>query len=161
MDTSVKPCDDFYDFACGRFVRETLATIPDDKLTVDMFSEVSDRIELQLKTIVNEPIRANESKAFTLAKRLNASCMNRTAVETLGLKQMNAILDSYGGWPVVKGNAWDEGAFDLIKMVAKMRSTGLATSYLFSLSIGSNFKNSSMQTLRVTLCRELLHGFSF
>lgn len=149
MDTTIKPCDNFYDFACGKFVKDTLATIPDDKLTVDMFSSVSDRIELQLKAIVNEPIRANESKAFTLAKRLNASCMNRTAVEIFALKKMNEILDSYGGWPVIKGINWNENAFELINVIGKMRATGLATSYLFSLSIGANFKNSSMRTLRV------------
>lgn len=150
IDGTVQPCDDFYDFACGQYVRETSATMPDDKIVIDMFSSVYDRIEAQLKSIINEPIQANETKAFQLSKRLNASCMNRTAVEMLGLKQMNAILDAFGGWPVAKGSAWNESAFDWIDVIGRMRNIGLATSYIFSLSIGANFKNSSMQTLRVS-----------
>lgn len=131
-------------------MREMRETLPDDQLTTDTFSSISDRIELQLKTIVNEPINATESKAFKLAKLLNASCMNRTAVEATGLKRMNELLDSFGGWPVVKGNAWRGDQVDWIDTIGKMRSVGLATSYIVGMSIGANFKNSTMQTLRVS-----------
>lgn len=150
MDENVRPCDDFYGFACGKYIRDITATIPDEKLTVDAFSTVADEIEIQLKTIINEPVSANESRAFTLAKRLNASCMNRTAVEALGLKPMKDILDSYGGWPIVKGNAWNENEWDWMDTIGKMRRTGLTTSYVLSTTIGANFKNSSMHTLRVS-----------
>lgn len=150
MDADVEPCDNFYEFACGKYIRDVTAIIPDEKLTVDAFSTVSDEIEIQLKTIINEPVRANESRAFTLAKRLNASCMNRTAVDALGLKPMTDILDSYGGWPVVNGTAWNENSWDWIETIEKMRKTGLTTGYVLSTSIGPNFKNSTMHTLRVS-----------
>lgn len=149
MDRSVEPCNDFYDFACGKFVKETLATMPDDKLTVDMFSIVSDRIEIQIKTILNKPIESKDLKTFQLAKRLYASCMNRAIVENLGLTPMNNILNSLGGWPVVMGNNWKNNEFDLIEMVKKMREIGLSTSYLFSLAIGTNSRNSSTQIFQV------------
>lgn len=151
IDSDVQPCDDFYEFACGKFIRDVTVTIPDEKLTVDTFSTIADEIEIQLKTIINEPIRANESRAFILAKRLNASCMNRTAVEALGLQPMKEILDSYGGWPVTKGDEWDEKSWDWIETIGKMRRTGLTSGYVLSTSIGANFKNSTMHTLRVRL----------
>lgn len=150
MDTDVEPCDNFYEFACGKYIRDVAATIPDEKLTVDAFSTVSDEIEIQLKLIINEPVRANESRAFTLAKRLNASCMNRTAVDALGLKPMQDILDSFGGWPVVNGTAWNENGWDWIETIEKMRNIGLTTGYVLSTSIGPNYKNSTMHTLRVS-----------
>lgn len=149
MNADVPPCNNFYEFACGNYIRDITATLPDEKLTVDTFSTVADEIEIQLRTIMNEPVHANESKAFTLAKRLNASCMNRTAVEALGLRPMIDILNSYGGWPVVKGAEWDEKSWDWIQTIGKMRRTGLLTGYILSTSIGANFKNSSMHTLRV------------
>lgn len=149
MNASVNPCDDFYNFACGKFVKDTLLTMPDEKSTVDMFSMVSDRIEIQLKTILTEPIEPTELKTFKLAKRLYASCMNRTTVESLGLKPMNNILHLLGGWPVLMGHDWKDDEFDLIQMIKQMREIGLATSYLFTLAIGTNSRNSSKQTLQV------------
>lgn len=154
IDESVHPCDNFYEFACGNFIKNTY--IPDGKLAIDTFSDVSDKIEIQLKTILNEEIQANESKAFTLAKRLNKSCMNRTAVEALGLRPMKEILSSYGGWPAVLGQDWNETEWDWIDTIGKMRTTGLTTNYVLSTSIGPNFKNSSMRTLRVSEINFLL-----
>ena len=47
MDESVNPCDDFYQFACGNFIRKT--AIPDDRTRVSSFSVLSDELLSQVK----------------------------------------------------------------------------------------------------------------
>lgn len=149
MDSSVEPCDDFYQFACGKFVRETY--IPDDKLTVDTFNRLADQIDIQLRTIIEADIAANESKVFKLVKKMYKSCMNRTAVEALGLDAFKQIISNIGGWPAVEGESWNETAWDWIDAIHMMRQIGLTTNYLLSTSVGAHLKNSTKRSLRVKI----------
>lgn len=76
MDVEVEPCDDFYDFACGGFLKVT--NIPDDKSSVNTFTEISDQLQNQLRTSIEEKSPANEPKPFRLAKNLYQACMNKS-----------------------------------------------------------------------------------
>lgn len=148
IDSSTEPCNDFYQFACGGFIKNTF--IPDDKLIVDTFTELSDHIDIQLRTIIEDEIDANESRVFKLVKQMHRSCMNRTEVEALGLEPFNAILRQIGGWPAVEGEAWNETAFDWIESIREMRNIGLTTNYLLATTVGAHLRNSSIRSLRVT-----------
>lgn len=68
MDPNVDPCDDFYEFTCGNFLKKT--TIPDDKSSVTSFSLISDTLQEQLRSMIEEPIQPNEPQPFQLTKKL-------------------------------------------------------------------------------------------
>lgn len=76
MDPEVEPCDDFYDFACGGFLKSTI--IPDDKTSVNTFTEISDELQNQLRTSIEEKSTPDEPKPFRLAKNLYKACMNKS-----------------------------------------------------------------------------------
>jgi predicted metalloendopeptidase len=76
MDPEVEPCDDFYKFACGQFVKNTV--IPDEKSTVNGFSIVTDKLQEQLRTVIEEPISEQDRKPFRLVKNLFRACMNKS-----------------------------------------------------------------------------------
>ncbi|XP_026683285.1 neprilysin-2-like [Diaphorina citri] len=141
MDLNVDPCDDFYRFSCGKFLKET--QIPDDKTAQTAFSVISDALEEQLRTIVEEPIRENEPKPFKLVKNLYKACMNVKNIEILGLEPMKRMLQDLGGWPVLEGQNWNEETFSWKDSVYKFHENGYSVDYFIDFSIVINVKNNS------------------
>lgn len=76
LDQTVEPCDDFYEFSCGTYLEETM--IPDDKVSVNAFSVISDKLQEQLKTIITAPIDDEEIEPFKMVKKLYLACMNKS-----------------------------------------------------------------------------------
>lgn len=93
IDDAVDPCDNFYEFACGKFLRDTL--IPDDKIAVMSFVHVQDKVQDQLRLMINEKSLANESNPFTLAKIFNTACMDLETLEVQGLLIKFYIIHSH------------------------------------------------------------------
>lgn len=76
MDRKVDPCEDFYSFACGGFEAKTI--IPEDQLSVDIFSLIYDRMNQQLLFLMEKPIKADEAESFKLIKKLYQLCVNKS-----------------------------------------------------------------------------------
>jgi membrane metallo-endopeptidase-like protein 1 len=164
MDPTVDPCDDFYQFTCGNFLKTT--NIPDDKSSVTSFSLISDSLQEQLRTMIEEPIQPNEPKPFQLTKKLYKACMNKTLIEKDGLKTIRTILKELGGWPVLEGDNWNDGQFDWRQSVYKFRRVGYSVDYFIDFSVGIDLKNSTRRIIDLDqaslgLRREFLtKGFS-
>lgn len=74
MDPCVNPCENFYLFACGSYIQNQL--IPDDKSTVNIPHTISDQLEAKIRSMLEDENTFNNVRAFRLAKKLYATCMN-------------------------------------------------------------------------------------
>lgn len=74
LDIEVDPCDDFYLFACGRFLNRT--EIPDDKTSVDEITYLDDKLKDQLNEILNTSITSDDIEPFANSKKLYKACIN-------------------------------------------------------------------------------------
>lgn len=147
MDQDIEPCDDFYSFACGTYVEETV--IPDEKVLVNTFSIISDKLQEQLRALISDDIDDSEIEPFKLVKKLYQACMNKTLIEERGTKPLLDIQESLGGWPVVKGDKWDENAWTWQKSVRDFRKHGYSTDYILDFSVGTDLKNSTTRIVDV------------
>lgn len=74
LNESAKPCNDFFEFACGNFVKNTI--IPDEKSSVTMFSVVQDELREKLRLVIEEEVLPSDPPASILVKNLYSSCIN-------------------------------------------------------------------------------------
>ncbi len=151
MDESVDPCEDFYQFACGGFIKKTI--IPDDRTRMSSFSVLSDELLLQVRMLLEEESPSGEAKPFRMARDLYKSCMDIQKIEALGLEPIKQILNDLGGWPVLLGPgqawAWDDGSYIWYEQVYKFREFGYSVDYLVDFSVTTDLKNSSWRVLDI------------
>lgn len=149
LDESINPCENFYEFACGHYIRDTV--IPMGRGAVNVYTAVEDLVSEQLWPIISEPAELNDPKAIRLAKYFYASCINQyKTTDEHTIEQMKDILGELGGWPVVVGSAWQSRNFNWIETVKKFRRRGLNTDAIFTLSVETDLKNSSKRVLIVS-----------
>ncbi|XP_059218296.1 neprilysin-2 isoform X2 [Stomoxys calcitrans] len=165
MKPEIEPCDDFYRFACGTYIEET--NIPDDKVAVNTFSLISDKLQEQLKDIVAEKRPETDPKHFRLPNALYRACMNKTLIESMGAKPIQDIAAGLGGWPVIVGDSWNsDNTWTWQETVKKFRRLGFSMDYIVDFSIGVDLKNSTKRIIdldqsSIGLSREyLIKGFN-
>lgn len=70
-------------------------------------------------------------------------------IEERGLKPLVDLHVEMGGWPVVKGDSWDENKWTWQQSVKDFRKRGYSTDYIFDFSVGTDLKNSSRRIIDV------------
>ncbi|XP_018348692.1 PREDICTED: neprilysin-21-like [Trachymyrmex septentrionalis] len=91
MNESVDPCDNFYQYACGRWPQEH--PIPDSSLMNSWFSERSNRMYRKIRDLLLVNMSASEVPwAVMQAKTLFSSCMDVNTVNELDLSPMFDLL---------------------------------------------------------------------
>ncbi|HVA56256.1 MAG: M13 family metallopeptidase [Gemmatimonadaceae bacterium] len=104
MDTTVKACTDFFEFANGAWLKTD--TIPAAYSSSGVFKDMADRNELVVRSVLEDAEAARAALPDTSTQRklgtFYATCMDSTAAESAGidpLKPTLAAIDSISGQP--------------------------------------------------------------
>ncbi|XP_023677515.2 neprilysin isoform X3 [Paramormyrops kingsleyae] len=103
MDPSKEPCDNFYKYACGGWLKKNI--IPETSSRYSTFDILRDELEVVLKGVLERSDSVNNS-ALTKAKLLYKSCINESTIEKRGGDPLFKMLPIIYEWPVATDN-WD------------------------------------------------------
>nr|XP_040023571.1 phosphate-regulating neutral endopeptidase PHEX [Gasterosteus aculeatus aculeatus] len=152
MDRSVDPCEDFYGFSCGGWLKEN--PIPEDSSSYGIYPWLRQNVDLRLKELLEAPSGPDELEAVTKAKTLYRSCMNETALEEADSQPMLGTLRQPAfRWPVVGDGLggdyrWLAADWSLLKTLTAMRNQH-AKSVLVRLYVSPDDKKSFQYIIKL------------
>ncbi|XP_052102932.1 membrane metallo-endopeptidase-like 1 [Mytilus californianus] len=73
-DFSVKPCDNFYEFACGKWMEKNI--VPEDKSYHATFTILRDEVQIIIKGLLENNGTEDDIESVSKARNLYQSCMN-------------------------------------------------------------------------------------
>ncbi|XP_065701115.1 neprilysin isoform X2 [Patagioenas fasciata] len=147
MDTSAEPCDDFYQYACGGWLKRNV--IPETSSRYSNFDILRDELEVVLKDVLDTP-SSNDISAVQKAKTLYRSCINETTIDSRGGKPLITLLPDISDWPVATTN-WESSygaAWTAETAIAQLNSR-YGKKVLINFFVGTDDKNSTAHIIHI------------
>ena len=141
IDRSVKPGDDFYQYANGEWIKRT--EIPPDRAAVDVFSKLADLSTKRTADLIEEIAKSNSpagSGARKVADLYN-SYMDEAAIEAKGLEPLRPHLEAIAAIRDKRELARALGE-TLRADVDALNNTNFHTPNLFGLWVAPGFNDS-------------------
>ncbi|XP_041972841.1 neprilysin-4-like isoform X2 [Aricia agestis] len=151
LDREVKPCDDFYDFACGGWMKKN--PIPDWSTSWDQLALIREQLTTDLRELLESKDDEGLPGSVLKAKALYRTCIDVEKLEVKGIKPIQDVLEKLGLPPRPSAPG---GNFSWEEVAGRTRRT-LGMSVLLSTQISEDVRNTSRN--RIVL-EQVSPGFS-
>ena len=110
--------------------------------------------QIEIKCPLNTFLYLLQLTSFQKGIAYYKSCINTEEINRRGPKPLHDLIKEYGSWTVTS-DEWNEESWDMLKYLSLMRRK-LAVGPLFTVFVGADQRNSSMNVVQVSQSHQLI-----
>ncbi|NWX94391.1 ECE2 enzyme, partial [Nothoprocta pentlandii] len=142
LDPDTDPCQDFYQYSCGGWIRRN--PLPNGRSKWSTFNSIWDQNQAIMKHLLENATFNSSSEAERKTQRYYLSCLKEQRIEELGSQPLVELIDKIGGWNIT--GPWNQSNFmEVLKLVS---GTYRATPF-FTVYVGADSKSSNSNIIQV------------
>ena len=130
IDEDIKPCDDFYDYACGQWIKDN--PIPKGKLQISAFTELRDKNNEIMREALVKDDALNDLLPIKKVRTFFQSCLNVNAIDKLGSQPIKEYIKDLDSWAVDNSTGWKSEKWDVFKTLKKIQKKYTSTNLFFT-----------------------------